>query len=52
MATIKEIVYDIKNIVRGGLQSDDEIISLLEPSLSQEDNKRPEEEDTEVQLHI
>ena len=27
MATIKEIVYDIKNIVRGGLQSDDEIIS-------------------------
>jgi len=27
MATIKEIVYDIKNIIRGGLQSDDEIIS-------------------------
>ena len=27
MATIKEIVYDIKNIVRGGLQSDDEMIS-------------------------
>jgi len=27
MATIKEIVYDIKNIVRGGAQSDDEIIS-------------------------
>tara|TARA_R100000951_G_scaffold103739_1_gene96539 strand:- start:1220 stop:1915 length:696 start_codon:yes stop_codon:yes gene_type:complete len=27
MATIKEIVYDLKNIVRGGLQSDDEIIS-------------------------
>ena len=27
MATIKEIVYDIKNIVRCGLQSDDEIIS-------------------------
>jgi len=27
MATIKEIVYDIKNIVRGGLQSDDDMIS-------------------------
>jgi hypothetical protein len=27
MATIKEIVYDIKNIIRGGIQSDDEIIS-------------------------
>ena len=27
MATIKEIVYDIKNLVRGGIQSDDEIIS-------------------------
>ena len=27
MATIKEIVYDIKNIVRGGIQSDDEILS-------------------------
>lgn len=27
MATLKEIVYDIKNIVRGGMQSDDEIIS-------------------------
>tara|TARA_R110000824_G_scaffold376828_1_gene567953 strand:+ start:170 stop:865 length:696 start_codon:yes stop_codon:yes gene_type:complete len=27
MATIKEIVYDIKNIIRGGMQSDDEIIS-------------------------
>ena len=27
MATIKEIVYDIKNIVRGGLQNDDELIS-------------------------
>ena len=27
MATIKEIVYDLKNIVRGGLQSDDEMIS-------------------------
>tara|TARA_R110002012_G_scaffold131772_1_gene284399 strand:+ start:10 stop:705 length:696 start_codon:yes stop_codon:yes gene_type:complete len=27
MATIKEIVYDLKNIVRGGMQSDDEIIS-------------------------
>ena len=27
MATIKELVYDIKNIVRGGMQSDDEIIS-------------------------
>jgi len=27
MATIKEIIYDIKNIIRGGLQSDDEIIS-------------------------
>jgi len=27
MATIKEIVYDIKNIIRGGAQSDDEIIS-------------------------
>ena len=27
MATIKEIVYDLKNIIRGGLQSDDEMIS-------------------------
>jgi len=27
MATIKEIIYDIKNIVRGGIQSDDEILS-------------------------
>ena len=27
MATIKEIVYDIKNIIRGGIQSDDDIIS-------------------------
>tara|TARA_R100000152_G_C6685804_1_gene118584 strand:+ start:19 stop:714 length:696 start_codon:yes stop_codon:yes gene_type:complete len=27
MATIKEIVYDLKNIIRGGMQSDDEIIS-------------------------
>ena len=27
MATIKEIVYDIKNIIRGGMQSDDELIS-------------------------
>lgn len=27
MATLKEIVYDIKNIIRGGKQSDDEIIS-------------------------
>ena len=27
MATIKEIVYDIKNLIRGGMQSDDEIIS-------------------------
>ena len=27
MATIKEIVYDVKNIIRGGMQSDDEIIS-------------------------
>ena len=27
MATLKEIVYDIKNIIRGGIQSDDEIIS-------------------------
>ena len=27
MATIKEIVYDVKNIIRGGLQSDDEMIS-------------------------
>ena len=27
MATIKEIVYDLKNIIRGGIQSDDEIIS-------------------------
>tara|TARA_R110000796_G_scaffold171154_1_gene288172 strand:- start:1942 stop:2637 length:696 start_codon:yes stop_codon:yes gene_type:complete len=27
MATIKEIVYDIKNLIRGGQQSDDEIIS-------------------------
>jgi len=27
MATIKEIVYDIKNIIRGGIQSDDEVIS-------------------------
>jgi len=27
MATIKEIVYDIKNIVRGGMQSDDDLIS-------------------------
>jgi len=27
MATIKEIVYDIKNLIRGGVQSDDEIIS-------------------------
>jgi len=27
MATIKEIVYDVKNIIRGGQQSDDEIIS-------------------------
>jgi len=24
---MKEIVYDIKNIIRGGAQSDDEIIS-------------------------
>jgi len=27
MALLKEIVYDIKNIIRGGIQSDDEIIS-------------------------
>ena len=27
MATIKELIYDIKNIIRGGIQSDDEIIS-------------------------
>ena len=27
MATLKEIVYDVKNIIRGGIQSDDEIIS-------------------------
>ena len=27
MATLKEIVYDIKNIIRGGMQSDDEVIS-------------------------
>ena len=27
MATIKEIVYDIKNLIRGGIQSDDEVIS-------------------------
>ena len=27
MATIKEIVYDIKNLMRGGMQSDDELIS-------------------------
>jgi len=27
MATIKEIVYDLKNIIRGGSQSDDEMIS-------------------------
>jgi|TARA_R110002012_G_scaffold186056_1_gene352643 hypothetical protein len=27
MALLKEIVYDIKNIIRGGVQSDDEIIS-------------------------
>jgi len=27
MATIKEIVYDIKNLIRGGQQSDDEMIS-------------------------
>lgn len=27
MATIKEIVYDLKNIIRGGIQSDDEMIS-------------------------
>ena len=27
MATIKEIVYDLKNMIRGGMQSDDEIIS-------------------------
>ena len=27
MATIKEIVYDLKNIISGGLQSDDEMIS-------------------------
>ncbi len=27
MATIKEIVYDIKNLIRGGMQSDDELIS-------------------------
>ena len=27
MATIKEIVYDIKNLMRGGIQSDDELIS-------------------------
>ena len=27
MATIKEIVYDIKNLIRGGQQSDDEVIS-------------------------
>jgi len=27
MALLKEIVYDIKNIIRGGVQSDDDIIS-------------------------
>jgi len=27
MATIQEIIYDVKNIVRGGVQSDDEMIS-------------------------
>jgi hypothetical protein len=27
MALIKEIVYDIKNLIRGGIQSDDELIS-------------------------
>ena len=27
MATIKEIVFDLKNMIRGGMQSDDEIIS-------------------------
>lgn len=27
MATIQEIIYDVKNIVRGGIQSDDEMIS-------------------------